>query len=180
MSQRQAHRRAGRETITVDGTTATPATTGALVDDIMRRDVLTTTADVAIVDVARLMRQHRLTGVPVLDSAGVLIGVVTEYDIVSKRGSLVGDIMSRGVITVTPGTPASRVVDLVGLHGIRGIPVLQDQRFVGLVTRADLVDLYLATRWVCASCGRGERGMSPPPACPHCSASNWRFDHDAV
>ncbi len=56
----------------------------------------------------------------------VLVGVITEYDIVSKRGEMVGDIMSRGVVTVTDDTSAARVVELVGLHGIRGIPVLHD------------------------------------------------------
>ena len=146
----------------------------------MRRDVITTSPDVAIVDAARAMRQHGLTGIPVLDENGLLVGVVTEYDVASKRGLLVADIMSRGVITVSPGTPVTRVVDLVGLHGIRGIPVLQDQRFVGLVTRSDLVDLYLATRWVCTKCGAGDRGISPPAVCSQCAATDWRFERDTV
>jgi CBS domain-containing protein len=90
-----------------------------------------------------LLSRDGLTGVPVLDEAGALVGVVTEYDIISKQGDTVGEIMSRGVVTVTEETTAQRVIDLVGLHGIRGIPVLADGKLVGLVTRADLVKLFL-------------------------------------
>lgn len=153
----------------------TPTT---VVDEIMQRDVLTTRAEVAVLTAAQLMRDHGVTGIPVLDDAGVLVGVVTEYDIVSRRGTLVGDIMSRGVITVPLGTPAARVVDLVGLHGIRGIPVLDRGRFAGLVTRAELVDLYLATRWICAECGAADRGITAPPTCATCSAASWRLERD--
>jgi CBS domain-containing protein len=149
-----------------------------LVDEIMQCDVLTTRADVAVITVAHLLRDHGVTGIPVLDDAGVLVGVVTEYDIVSKRGTLVSDIMSRGVITVPLGTPAARVVDLVGLHGIRGIPVLDRGRFAGLVTRAELVDLYLATRWICAGCDAADRGITAPATCANCGAASWRLERD--
>jgi len=149
-----------------------------IVDAIMQRDVLTTRVSVPVIDAARVLRDNGVSGLPVLDDAGALVGVVTEYDIVSKRGALVGDIMSRGVVTVPPGTPAARVVDLVGLHGIRGIPVLDNGRFVGLVTRAELVDLYLTTRWICAGCGATDRGITAPAGCASCGAASWRLERD--
>ena len=113
------------------------------VQEIMQREVETTSPETGVVAIAQRLVDANLTGVPVVDASGALIGVVTEYDIISKQGDTVGEIMSRGVVTVTAETTAQRVIDLVGLHGIRGIPVLADGKLVGLVTRADLVKLFL-------------------------------------
>lgn len=113
------------------------------VQEIMQRDVETAAPDASVVETARRLIDGGLTGMPVVDADGALVGVVTEYDIISKPGDTVGEIMSRGVVTVTEDTTAQRVIDLVGLHGIRGIPVLAEGKLVGLVTRADLVHLFL-------------------------------------
>ena len=113
------------------------------VRQIMQRDVETTSPETAVTAVARRLIEADLTGMPVVDASGALVGVVTEYDIISKQGASVGEIMSRGVVTVTEETSAQRVIDLVGLHGIRGVPVLADGKLIGLVTRADLVKLFL-------------------------------------
>ncbi len=116
------------------------------VREIMQSHVETTTPDRPVAEVAQRLIELGLTGMPVVEASGELVGVVTEYDIVSKQGELTGDIMSRGVVTVSEDTTAGRVVELVGLHGIRGIPVLADRKLVGLVTRADLVKLFLRER----------------------------------
>lgn len=121
----------------------TLATSNVPVREIMQSVVETTTPDTPVTEVARRLLDLGLTGMPVVDANGTLVGVITEYDIVSKQGALTGDIMSRGVVTVSEDTTAGRVVELVGLHGIRGIPVLTDRKLVGLVTRADLVNLFL-------------------------------------
>ena len=116
------------------------------VQQIMQPAVQTTTPETPVTDIARRLLDAGLTGMPVIDAEGTLVGVVTEYDVISKQGETVGEIMSRGVVTVTEDMTAQRVVDLVGLHGIRGIPVLAGGRLVGLVTRADLVRLFLEQR----------------------------------
>jgi CBS domain-containing protein len=113
------------------------------VHEFMQRNVETATPNDPVKLIAQRLIDGGLTGLPVIDDTGALVGVVTEYDIISKQGETVGEIMSRGVVTVTEDTSAQRVIDLVGLHGIRGIPVLADGKLVGLVTRADLVTLFL-------------------------------------
>jgi CBS domain-containing protein len=118
--------------------------TTTTVREIMQRDIETASPDQPIVAIARRLIDAGLTGMPVIDASGALVGVITEYDIISKQGETVGDIMSRGVVTVSEETTAARVVELVGLHGIRGIPVLANGKLTGLVTRADLVRLYLS------------------------------------
>jgi CBS domain-containing protein len=113
------------------------------VHEFMQRNVETASPNDPVKQIARRLIDAGLTGLPVVDEDGALVGVVTEYDIISKQGETVNEIMSRGVVTVTEDTAAQRVIDLVGLHGIRGIPVLADGKLVGLVSRADLVKLFL-------------------------------------
>jgi CBS domain-containing protein len=113
------------------------------VHEFMQRGIETALPGEAVRATAQRFIDRNHTGMPVIDDQGTLVGVVTEYDVISKQGETVGEIMSRGVVTVTEDTPARRVIDLVGLHGIRGVPVLADGKLVGLVTRADLVKLVL-------------------------------------
>jgi CBS-domain-containing membrane protein len=105
---------------------------------------------------------------PVLDAEGVLVGVVSEYDVIAKRGRTVGDVMSRGVVTATEDAGAAEIVRLMGLHGIRLVPIIRDDRLVGVVTRSDLVRLIATTRWVCRACGAAERGLDRPERCFAC------------
>src|SRR5262245_25140954 len=90
--------------------------------DIMSTDVTTTSPDTAVSDFAQELVKRGLSGMPVLGSDGALIGMASEYDVISKRGRTVGEIMSRGVITVDESASADQVAALMGLHGIRRVP----------------------------------------------------------
>jgi CBS domain-containing protein len=110
---------------------------------IMSADVVTTTPDRPVLEFARDLLDCDLRGMPVVDAEGTLVGMVSEYDVISKRGQTVGDIMSRGVIAVPDDTPTDQVAGLMGLHGIRRLPVLRDGRLVGVVSRTDLLRLFV-------------------------------------
>jgi CBS domain-containing protein len=125
---------------------ATTAETAPPVREIMTADVVTTTPDRAVDDVARELLDRGLSGMPVLDAGGTLIGMVSEYDVISKRGRTVGDIMSRGVISVPDDTSADQVAGIMGLHGIRRVPVVRDGRLIGIVSRTDLLRLFVSRR----------------------------------
>jgi CBS domain-containing protein len=114
------------------------------VRDIMNYDKATVTADMPIADLARKLIDLRLTGLPVVDASGVLTGMVSEYDVISRSGATVNDIMSRGLISVTEETNVEQVASLMGLHGIRRVPVVRDGQLVGTVSRADLLRLFLS------------------------------------
>lgn len=116
-----------------------------MVSEIMNNDILTVTADLTISDLARKLLEVRLTGLPVVDDNGALIGMVSEYDVISKRGETVSDVMSRGLISVTEETSVEQVASLMGLHGIRRVPVVREGQLVGTVSRADLLRLFLAS-----------------------------------
>lgn len=115
-----------------------------LVREIMNSDKATVTAELTIAELARKLIDLRLTGLPVVDADGALTGMVSEYDVISRSGNTVNDIMSRGLISVTEDTSVEQVASLMGLHGIRRVPVVRGGQLVGTVSRADLLRLFLS------------------------------------
>src|SRR5262245_35803585 len=147
--------------------------------DIMTAGVISISEDSTIEDAARLLARHRISGLPVVNGAGALVGLVTEYDLIAKEGHTVADIMSRGVISVSPDTDVEEVSHLLANRRIRRVPVLQGDRIVGIVSRSDLVR-QIAMRWVCPTCGEVVRGPDAPEQCPSCHAPKSAFTEQAM
>jgi CBS domain-containing protein len=114
-----------------------------IASDIMTRRVYTITPQASVQEVAQLLNQERISGVPVIDdTGGQLIGIVTEADIIKNIGSddlRVGDIMSRQLTTVNEDTPVSEIATLLSERQIKRVPVVQNGRVIGIVSRADIV-----------------------------------------
>ena len=111
--------------------------------DIMTHHVYTTTPQATVQEVAQLLSRERISGVPVINPEGKLIGIVTEADIIAKATSndlRVKDIMSSEVIVVDEETPVSEIAQLLTSKKIKRVPVVYDGRVVGIVSRADIVD----------------------------------------
>lgn len=148
--------------------------------DIMTAPVVVVELDTPIQDVARLLSQHRISAVPVVDADGRIAGIVSEGDLMrrpelgTERGgswwlSLVGsgnaekyirshggrarDVMSKRVVTVDENTSVSDVAALLEKHHIKRVPVVRDKRPIGIVSRANLVQLLA---------GIAEQVPSPP------------------
>jgi CBS domain-containing protein len=143
---------------------------GMKAEDVMTTRVITVTEDQTKQEAARLLAEHRISGLPVVNAHHVVVAVVTEYDIIGKEGQTVADIMSRGVITVTPDTDLEEVSYLLVRERIKRLPVLDLGRLVGIVSRADLVR-ELALRWVCPVCGEVVHSEEQPERCLRCGAS---------
>ena len=113
-----------------------------IAQDIMTRKVYTIRSDASAQEAAQLLDQHRISGLPVVDEGSDIIGIVTEADIISKvdkEGLRVSDIMSTEVISVNEETPASEIALLLTERKIKRVPVVQDGKLVGIVSRADIV-----------------------------------------
>ncbi|TMC60420.1 MAG: CBS domain-containing protein [Chloroflexota bacterium] len=113
-----------------------------IAQDIMTRKVYTIRSDASAQEAAQLLDQHRISGLPVVDEGNDIIGIVTEADIISKvdkEGLRVSDIMSTEVISVNEETAASEIALLLTERKIKRVPVVQDGKLVGIVSRADIV-----------------------------------------
>lgn len=137
--------------------------------DVMTTNVITISAHQTRQQAARLLSQHRISGLPVVNDEHGVIGVVTEYDVISKEGQTVGEIMTRGVISVTPDTDLDDVSHLLVHERIKRLPVLDHGKLVGIISRADLVR-EVAMRWVCPVCGELMHSEVQPERCSRCGA----------
>ncbi len=151
--------------------------------DIMSTKVVTVSPSTSVRDIAGLMVEKHVSGLPVLNDNGTLVGMVSEGDLLrrpeigtqkhrrrwvsffsgvdeqarefTKSHALrAGDVMTEQVIHVSEETPLGDVVGLMEKHNIKRLPVLSDGKLVGIVSRADLLRA-LAAR---------QAAPMPPPA----------------
>jgi CBS domain-containing protein len=149
------------------------------VREIMTTAVISVPEDATIEGAARLLARHHISGMPVVGRDGMLLGMVTEYDLISRAGQTVADIMSRSILSVGPETDIEEVSHLLATQRIRRVPVLQGNQLVGIVSRSDLIK-QIAMRWVCPTCGEVVRGPDAPAQCPRCHASASEFTHEVM
>ena len=110
--------------------------------DIMTRKVCTIQPEASAQEAAQLLDQMRISGLPVVDGDGKIIGIITEADIISKvdrEGLHVADIMSHEVIFVSEETSVSEIAMMLTERKIKRVPVVNDGKLVGIVSRADIV-----------------------------------------
>jgi CBS domain-containing protein len=145
----------------------------------MTTNVITIKGNQTKQQAARLLTSHRISGLPVVNDDNALVGVVTEHDIIGKQGNTVADIMTRGVISVTPDTNLDEASHILFHQRIRRVPVLDQGKLVGIVSRADLVR-EVATRWVCHVCGEVTHSEEQPTHCPRCGAPEVVAEYEPV
>lgn len=139
--------------------------------DIMHSDVVTIGPGATVRELADLLAEHAISGVPVVDAAGTLVGVVTEGDVIMQDaelhfphylqfldsviylesvrkfeerfrktfGNKVADVMSTEVITVTPDATVHEITTLMADNNVNRLPVIEEGRIVGIITRGDIV-----------------------------------------
>jgi CBS domain-containing protein len=136
--------------------------------DVMTPTVVTVHRDASVMEVVRLMLQHKFSGIPVVDDKGALIGMVTEGDLlrrveISTRrvrprwielfighgrlaaefthacGRKVHEVMNSNVYTVPEDAPLDQIVQLMERHQIKRLPVVRAGKLVGIVSRANLL-----------------------------------------
>lgn len=135
---------------------------------IMTKDVITVTPHTSIEEAAKIMLQTHISGLPVLDDAGKLVGIVSESDFlrrseigtgrkrpgwlqfligpgraakdfIHERGRKVEDVMTEDPITVNEETPLEDLVRLMETKGIKRVPVMSGNTLKGIVTRSNLL-----------------------------------------
>jgi CBS domain-containing protein len=90
-------------------------------------------------DLAMTLIKNQISGAPVSAKNGKIVGVVSETDIVAKRGKDVRSIMSKKIISVNEETSVEAIAQLMTTHKIKRLPVMRGEQVVGIVSRADIV-----------------------------------------
>jgi CBS domain-containing protein len=107
--------------------------------DIMTRDIITVNPATSVRNLASLLIRNQISGAPVAGKNGRIVGVVSEADIVAKRGKDVRSIMSKKVIRVAEDTTVEEIAQLMTTHAVKRLPVMNGDEIVGIVSRADVV-----------------------------------------
>ncbi len=131
-----------------------------LVGERMTPRPITVNEDTSLPEALELMRRGKIRRLPVLDKHGKLVGIVTELDLLRASPSpattlsiyeipyllskvKMRDIMTREVITVTEDTPIEEAARIMADNKIGGLPVLRDDKLVGIITETDIFKLML-------------------------------------
>ena len=107
--------------------------------DVMTRDIITVSPATTVKNLALLLIKNQISGAPVAGKDGKIVGVVSEADIVAKRGKVVKSIMSKKVIHVAEDTTVETIAQLMTTHVVKRLPVMNGDKLVGIVSRADVV-----------------------------------------
>lgn len=114
----------------------------ALARDVMTTDPVVAMPSMPVREAADLLTFHRISGLPVTDDDGRLAGILSEVDIIEKRGETVADLMSGAVISVQATDRMEEVAAVMSRKRVKRVPVLEGGRLVGIISRSDVV------RWV--------------------------------
>jgi CBS domain-containing protein len=130
--------------------------------------VITVKPSCSIPELAKTLLEHRISGVPVVDDSGRLVGIVSEGDLLHRaetktqrqrswwllgfikdetlaseyikaHSRKVTDIMTRPVITAAPDVPLHEIASLLESNSIKRVPIMHDGQLVGIVTRSNLI-----------------------------------------
>ena len=144
--------------------------------EIMTRNVITVTEETPVLDVANILSERRISAVPVCGPDGAPVGLISDFDLLSREGGTAREVMTPGVISVTEDTDVEEVRFLLIERRIKRVPVLNGRQLVGIVSRGDIVR-ELTLHWICESCGEMTRSKAAPQRCWKCSATD-RFRHE--
>jgi len=138
--------------------------------DIMTRDVISISPAVGVRHAVAVMLQNKISGLPVIDDKGLVCGMLTEGDLLLRReirlsqrvprssemiseidleryigsnGWSVGDVMSQDVIVARPDSEIADIAESLQAHRIKRLPIVEDGRLVGIVSRRDILGLML-------------------------------------
>ena len=132
--------------------------------EVMTTGAATVRPDASLAEAARILIDHRISGLPVVNASGKLVGIVTEHDFLRKENGprarwldvlltegagqiaardlhdrRVEDVMSRSPVSVGVETPVEELLELMQRHRVKRIPIVSNEKVVGIVSRADLL-----------------------------------------
>jgi CBS domain-containing protein len=138
------------------------------IEQVMTRDVISVSPDTPLKEVARMLTSNRISGLPVCEADGTVVGVVSELDILRKEQGVLagaatttsrlrpranqadrraqartaGEAMTAPAVTIEPRATVAEAARLMVSLKVNRLPVLDESALVGIVTRADLIRAF--------------------------------------
>jgi predicted transcriptional regulator len=162
-----------------------------LIRDLMTTSVVSVTTETPIGSALRLLDDRKITAMPVVDKTGVLVGIVSEADLL-QDAALLDDRVPTAIVRTTTDTPPRRVVDVMSYlvatvdaddqldvaidlmwsTMIKSVPVIDNGRVVGMISRSDVIHLLA---------GRDDRIRTEVRELVQAERPDWQVDvHDGI
>jgi CBS domain-containing protein len=118
---------------------------------LMNTSVVTINKDEDIYEAMRMMALNNITGLPVVDDEGVLVGIITEKDILAllcnrledtgmdHAVGKVGEFMTRHVVCFQPADNLNDIAECLSTNNFRRVPILDNGKLVGIISRRDVI-----------------------------------------
>jgi len=111
-----------------------------LAKDIMTKQVICIQETAKIFELTKLLTEKMISGVPVCNKRGKVVGIVTERDLIGlKKGELVKDIMTPAVIGVRPDQTIEEVAATLHSNKVKRVPVFEAGNIIGIISRSDII-----------------------------------------
>jgi len=116
---------------------------------IMSKNVETVTPETSLADAVNILLMREISGMPVVDGEGYLMGVVSERDVFRLafsgkiHESKVADVMTTKIVTFPPDADIRDIAKVLGENIFRTVPILENGKIVGIVSRADILKVAL-------------------------------------
>ena len=118
------------------------------VEDYMEKDLVMVHPEMEAYEAILLLMKHKISGMPVVDEAGKLVGIISERDCLKTfmhaqyhtlPTALVKDLMTKEVETISPDTDILKVAELFVNRRFRRLPILENDQLVGQISRRDVL-----------------------------------------
>jgi len=125
-----------------------------VIRDIMTTKVVAVRPETTLAKAVKVLTDHHVGGIPVASEDGALVGVISELALIDvvfereARDAAVSAYMAEDVQFVAPGDSLSRAAQLFALYSFRRLPVVENGKLVGIVSRRDLMNHALRTNEV--------------------------------
>jgi CBS domain-containing protein len=169
--------------------------------DAMTRDVVTVRPQTTVGEIAGLLVRHRISAVPVVADDGRVVGIVSQTDLghrsetgtekrrkwwldlfadadskareyIKSHGLKAHDVMTRVIVSVSKNASLAEVADVLDSHRIRQVPVMDDGKLAGMISRADLVRKLAEIR-IAAPAARPDNGALQKAIWEQIKAQPW-------
>lgn len=118
------------------------------VKNYMACDLVTFTPETNVLAAIRTLLKHKISGAPVVDETGWIVGILSEYDCLKPNleslyhhdvGTLVKNSMSKEIQTIDANASLMQAAELFIKHGVRRLPVLENKKLIGQISRRDVL-----------------------------------------